>query len=88
MIVFASWCGTIVYMKISIICYSLTGHTEEMAEEIVKGIEKEGLEAAVFNIRDNAVDNEYLASSEGGFAKSVGSEAFIEGFWKTAALSL
>ena len=65
MIVFVLLCGIIVYMKISIICYSLTGHTEEMAEEIVKGIEKEGLEAAVFNIRDNAVDNEYLASSEG-----------------------
>ena len=46
------------------IIYMLVG-IEEMAEEIVKGIEKDGLEAAVFNIRDNAVDNEYLASSEG-----------------------
>ena len=52
-------------MRISIICYSLTGHTEDMASEIKKGIEEEGVEARIFNIKDSVVDPDYVASSSG-----------------------
>ena len=50
---------------IAIVCYSLTGHTSEMAGEIVRGIEEEGAEARIFNIRTDEVDAEYIRSASG-----------------------
>ena len=52
-------------MKIAIICYSLTGHTAEMAGEIAEGIRKEGCEARIFNIREGSVDEEYVKEASG-----------------------
>ena len=52
-------------MRIAIVCYSLTGHTLEMAGEIARGIEEEGAEARIFNIRTGEVDAEYLSSASG-----------------------
>lgn len=37
-------------MRISIVCYSLTGHTLEMAEEIAAGLGEEGIESRIFNL--------------------------------------
>ena len=52
-------------MRIAIVCYSLTGHTFEMAGEIARGIEEEGAEARIFNIRTDEVDAEYINSASG-----------------------
>lgn len=52
-------------MRIAIVCYSLTGHTLEMAGEIARGIEEEGAEARIFNIRTDEVDAEYINSASG-----------------------
>lgn len=52
-------------MRIAIVCYSLTGHTFEMAGEIARGIEEEGAEARIFNIRTDEVDAEYISSASG-----------------------
>lgn len=52
-------------MRISIVYWSLTGHTAEMAEEIASGIRKEGVEAIAFNIHETVADNEYIESSSG-----------------------
>ena len=52
-------------MRISIVCYSLTGHTLEMAGEIAAGLGEEGIESRIFNIKDEKVDRDYLASSSG-----------------------
>ena len=52
-------------MRIAIVCYSLTGHTFEMAGEIARGIEEEGAEARIFNIRTDGVDAEYISSASG-----------------------
>ena len=52
-------------MMIAIVCYSLTGHTFEMAGEIARGIEEEGAEARIFNIRTDEVDAEYISSASG-----------------------
>ena len=52
-------------MRIAIVCYSLTGHTIEMAGEIARGIEEEGAEARIFNIRTDEVDAEYINSASG-----------------------
>ena len=52
-------------MRISIVCYSLTGHTFEMGQEIIRGIEEEGLEARIFNIKEGPVDSDFIASSDG-----------------------
>ena len=52
-------------MRISIVIYSLTGHTAEMAEEIIRGIEEEGVDARTFNVRTDDIDKEYLDSSDG-----------------------
>ena len=52
-------------MRIAIVCYSLTGHTFEMAGEIARGIEEEGAEARIFNIRTDEVDAEYISSALG-----------------------
>ena len=52
-------------MRIAIVCYSLTGHTSEMAGEIALGIEDEGVEARIFNIRTDEVDAEYISSASG-----------------------
>ena len=52
-------------MRIAIVCYSLTGHTSEMAGEIALGIEEEGAEARIFNIRTDEVDAEYISSASG-----------------------
>ena len=52
-------------MRIAIVCYSLTGHTIEMAGEIARGIEEEGAEARIFNIRTDEVDAEYISSASG-----------------------
>ena len=52
-------------MRIAIVCYSLTGHTAEMAGEIAKGIESENAEAGVFNIKDGEPDPEYIAGADG-----------------------
>ena len=52
-------------MRISIVYWSLTGHTAEMAEEIASGIWKEGVEAKAFNIHETVADNEYIESSSG-----------------------
>lgn len=52
-------------MRISIVYWSLTGHTAEMAEEIASGIRKEGVEAKAFNIHETVADNEYIESSSG-----------------------
>ena len=52
-------------MRIAIVCYSLTGHTFEMAGEIARGIEEEGAEARIFNIRTDEVDAEYINNASG-----------------------
>ena len=52
-------------MRIAIVCYSLTGHTIEMAGEIARGIEEEGAEARIFNVRTDEVDAEYINSASG-----------------------
>ena len=52
-------------MRIAIVCYSLTGHTMDMAGEIIRGIEDAGVEAKAFNIRTDAVDKEYIDSAAG-----------------------
>ena len=52
-------------MRIAIVCYSLTGHTLEMAGEIARGIEEEGAEARIFNVRTDEVDAEYINSASG-----------------------
>ena len=52
-------------MRIAIVCYSLTGHTFEMAGEIARGIEEEGAEARIFNVRTDEVDAEYINSASG-----------------------
>ncbi len=52
-------------MRIAIVCYSLTGHTADMASEIVKGIEEEGAEAKIFNIGKAPADLEYISSCNG-----------------------
>ena len=52
-------------MRISIVLYSLTGHTAEMAGEIISGIEEEGVDARAFNVRTDDIDKEYLDSSDG-----------------------
>ena len=50
-------------MRIAIVCYSLTGHAFEMAGEIARGIEEEGAEARIFNVRTDEVDAEYISSA-------------------------
>ena len=50
---------------IAIVCYSLTGHTLDMAEEIAKGIREAGADARIFNIRNEEADREYLESASG-----------------------
>ena len=52
-------------MDIAIVCYSLTGHTLEMAEEIAIGIRESGAEAGIFNIRTDEVDKDYLEAASG-----------------------
>lgn len=52
-------------MKIALVVYSLTGHTYEMAEEIVNGIAGTGAEARIFNIKDVDVDKDFIDSSSG-----------------------
>ena len=43
-------------MDIAIVCYSLTGHTLDMAEEIAKGIREAGADARIFNIKNEEAD--------------------------------
>lgn len=52
-------------MDIAIVCYSLTGHTLEMAEEIAIGIRESGAEAGISNIRTDEVDKDYLEAASG-----------------------
>lgn len=52
-------------MRISIICFSVTDHTHEMASEIANGIEEEGVEARIFRIGEECIDAEYIAASKG-----------------------
>lgn len=52
-------------MKAAIIIYSKTGHTEEMAEIIRSQLEKEGVEARIFNIENAGIDYEYMKGAEG-----------------------
>ncbi len=52
-------------MRIAIVCYSLTGHTAEMAGEIAAGIAEAGVESRIFNIREGAADMDYIQSSDG-----------------------
>ncbi len=52
-------------MRISLVCWSLTGHTAEMAGEIGKGIEEAGAEYRIFNLREGEADAEYVSSSSG-----------------------
>ncbi|MDI3537772.1 MAG: hypothetical protein PWP16_1585 [Eubacteriaceae bacterium] len=50
-------------MKASVLYYSKTGHTKQMAEEIVKGMEKvEGVKAKAFSI--DAIDEEWAQESK------------------------
>ena len=41
---------------ILVIYYSMTGNTKKMAESVVEGVKKEGLEAAVKDVKDVTVD--------------------------------
>jgi len=42
--------------KVLVIYYSVTGNTKKMAESVVEGIKKEGLEAAIKDVKDTDVD--------------------------------
>ena len=52
-------------MDIAIVCYSLTGHTLDTAEELAKGIREAGADARIFNIKNEEADREYLESASG-----------------------
>ena len=52
-------------MDIAIVCYSLTGHTLDMAGEIASGINEAGAGSRIFNIRTEEADKEYLESASG-----------------------
>ena len=52
-------------MRISVLCYSLTRHTYEMAGEIARGMREAGAEPRVFNIRSEEADRAFIDSSSG-----------------------
>ena len=52
-------------MDIAIVCFSLTGHTLEMAGEIAAGIRESGAEARIYNIHSEQADKDYLEAASG-----------------------
>ena len=51
--------------NVVIVCYSLTGHTLDMAGEVKRGIESEGLSCSIFNLKDDLPDKKAVEEASG-----------------------
>lgn len=51
--------------NVVIVCYSLTGHTLDMAGEIKRGIESEGLSCRICNLKDEMPDRKVVEEASG-----------------------
>ena len=71
-------------MDIAIVCFSLTGHTLEMAGEIAAGIRESGAEAKIYNIHSEQADKDYLEAASGLI---IGSPTYLAAsVWQTGKL--